>query len=109
MEPRIIWRCRDQAAFDRALELHCASSPERATCIERLRSLIMERIQNLPLRRLSSATEFAIGFESVGYTERHTPPQILSRKNLLRVRFRFLDDEDVIEVLSIESENTPSI
>lgn len=131
MKPAIVWRLRDQAAFDRAMELQFGRFPNK-----KIIDLFLERL-NIAVERAAVRTSFdpnaehsmKIGVKRVAYQVRPVKPPVTpgnqvqpSRKpaekitapvepaeEWLEVRFRFVDDGKTAEIVSVTSKNFPNI
>jgi hypothetical protein len=98
MKPKVVWRLRDQVAFDRALELRFAWNPSRSDRfdhMDRIRHTIEKAIEDAAAHTLPDAdTERSLKF----FTQRGDQKE----QDWLHVRFRVFDAGATAEILSVE-------
>jgi hypothetical protein len=94
MKPAIVWRLRDQAAFDRAVALRFAGIPSRFGHIEHMHRSIETAIERAASQTQPADTALSLKF----FIERGDTKE----QDWLHVRFRVFDAGATAEILSVE-------
>lgn len=109
MKPAIVWQLRDQAAFERALDLQFSRVPKKDEMIDGFRRRFVEGVERMASRTTFDPTaEHMVKYTSqqMGYSprkpgEQGSPPGPV--EEWLEVRYRFVDDGKTAEVVSVRS------
>jgi len=111
MKPIIIWSLRAQAAFDRAMDLKFSLVPNRHEIIDRFRESFAEGLARMAARKpIDCAAEHTVKYQSQRkpYQKRGDPPPPEQPiEDWLEVRYRFVDDGQAVEVISVTSPKYP--
>jgi hypothetical protein len=111
MKPVIIWSLRAQAAFDRAMELQFALVPNKDEIIVRFRQRFAEGVAQMAARKpIKPLTEHVVKYtiQRKPYQKRgHRAPPEEAVEDWLEVRYRFVDDGQTAEVISVTSPKFP--
>lgn len=113
VKPIIVWQLRDQAAFDRAMDLQFGRLPNKREIIDGFRQRFIEGVERMASSKPFDPTaEHTVKYrlQRKGYQEAGDPPPPEEPvEEWLEVRYRFVDGGKTAEVISVTSAKFPNI